>query len=458
MITRPFRKNPSNSSQNAIRVNADQLAPTTCNGPWSERDAMNDMILSKIDAARTALAEASEIKDIKKIADVAEAARIYAKRQKLSEESIGFANALKFDALAKLGEALLSMEKSTGNAGTGNNQHKKERQSPNGTAAPAPTLADVGVSKKESSKAQTVATVKREAPEVFQEMKSGTKTVSQAKQAVQGARKEAGMREKAAEVDDDAPDPSWEIRNGDCVELLKGIGYGTAHLVFADPPYNIGIDYGEGEKADKLDDDAYLAWCEQWIAACVARLSHRGSFWLLIGDEYAAQLAMILQGAGLHRRAWIKWYETFGVNNANNFNRCSRHLLYCVKDPKKFVFNTEAVNRPSDRQAKYNDARANPNGKIWDDVWQIPRLVGNAEERMPGFPTQLPLALLLPILGCSSNPGDLVLDPFCGSGTTGAAAIQLGRRFIGLEKSTKFAELAGLRLACAAKEKMKSAS
>jgi site-specific DNA-methyltransferase (adenine-specific) len=124
-----------------------------------------------------------------------------------------------------------------------------------------------------------------------------------------------------------------------------------------------------------------------------------------------------------------------------------------VKDRKRFVFNPDAVNRPSDRQEKHHDRRANPGGKVWDDVWGIKppihRLVGNAEERIPDFPTQLPLDLLLPIIGCSSEPGDLVLDPFNGSGTTGAAAIQLGRRYLGIEKSPKFASLARLRLKAA---------
>jgi site-specific DNA-methyltransferase (adenine-specific) len=119
-------------------------------------------------------------------------------------------------------------------------------------------------------------------------------------------------------------------------------------------------------------------------------------------------------------------------------------------DARRFVFNRDAVTRPSDRQAKYADKRANPRGKLWDDVWginpPIPRLTGTCNERIPGFPTQLPLRLLEPIVLCASEPGDLVVDPFCGSGTTGVAAIENKRRFIGIEKSDKFARLARLRL------------
>src|SRR5262249_42085709 len=96
------------------------------------------------------------------------------------------------------------------------------------------------------------------------------------------------------------------------------------------------------------------------------------------------------------------------------------------------------------RQTTYLDKRANPAGKNWDDVWgvtrkdgsgAIPRVCGTHKERIPGFPTQLPLALLRPIIGCASNPGDLVIDPFCGSATTAVAAVELGRSFIGIESS-----------------------
>jgi site-specific DNA-methyltransferase (adenine-specific) len=96
---------------------------------------------------------------------------------------------------------------------------------------------------------------------------------------------------------------------------------------------------------------------------------------------------------------------------------------------------------------KYRDQRANPLGKILDDVWlDIPRLAGTHRERIPGFPTQLPVKLLHRIVGCASEPGDLVIDPFCGSGTTGVACQELHRRFCGIEASEEYAERARTRL------------
>lgn len=303
----------------------------------------------------------------------------------------------------------------------------------------------VGVNSRYVSDAKKI---KEESPKTFDRIKSGELKVTQAKQEVKRETKRKELAAKAEELKQ-APKPEddslWTIVLGDCCVELPTIK--NARLVFADPPYNIGIDYGDGKKADKLPDDEYLGWCDDWLTAAADSLTEDGSLWLLVPDEYAEEFAQMLNGIGLHRRAWIKWYETFGVNCANNFNRTSRHLFYYVVDPKHFVFHADAVTRPSDRQAKYNDKRAVGDGKIWDDVWQIPRLTGNSAERLPDFPTQLPLALLKPIIGCASDPGDLVVDPVCGSGTTGVAAKMLGRRFTGIEKGEKFWEMATVRLA-----------
>jgi site-specific DNA-methyltransferase (adenine-specific) len=122
-----------------------------------------------------------------------------------------------------------------------------------------------------------------------------------------------------------------------------------------------------------------------------------------------------------------------------------------VRDRKRFVFHADAVRRPSDRQTKYRDRRANPAGKVWDDVWginpPIPRVAGTHAERIEDFPTQLPLELLRRVVGCASDPGDLVVDPFNGSGTTGAACVELGRRYVGVEQSERYADRARRRLA-----------
>jgi site-specific DNA-methyltransferase (adenine-specific) len=327
-------------------------------------------------------------------------------------------------------------------------------------------------------KVQQAQKVKKASPKLYEQVASGKMTLAQAARQVANEAKRKELRRKAAAAEKKHREMElagilpWEIRHGDCLEHLAALEPESVPLIFADPPYNIGVDYGEGAKADSLTEEDYLHWCARWIELCYRALAPHGSFWLLINHENAAKLEILLTGTfqykgemsrmfdgapgtflsilsrmvPSHIRSWPTWYETFGVNCANNFKRCSRRLLYCVKDPDHFTFNADAVRRPSDRQEKYNDRRADPQGKIMDDVWQIPRLTGTATERLPGFPTQLPLELLRYIVGCSSNPGDLVLDPFCGSAPTGAVCIHLGRRFIGIEKSKHYVDLATLTL------------
>ena len=408
-----------------------------------------DAILARVEKARALLAEARDATDAKKVADLARAAEIYAKRQKLSEEAIASATAIKIEAMALMGEMLKTAEKNTGTAGAGRPKLGGSQKEPPKDAPP--TLADSGITKKESMHAQALAKVKESNPELYEKVRTGKASVAAAHVEARRQEKREELIEKAEEVEEsheeDAP-PAWAILRGE-VGLpqtpLRSLGE-FARLVFADPPYNIGFDYGEGHD-DSQPAGEYLAWCGEWMAECVRHLAGDGSMWVLINDEYAAEFNITLRRLGLTVRNWIIWYESFGVNCTDKFNRTKRHLFYCVRDPKNFVFNFDAVSRPSDRQAKYNDARANPAGKVLDDVWfDVPRLTGTAAERIPDFPTQLPLALLRRIVACCSEPGDLVLDPFCGSGTTGAAALELGRRFVGVERSSKFAELATLRL------------
>lgn len=258
--------------------------------------------------------------------------------------------------------------------------------------------------------------------------------------------------EEAAEGAESEPrERTWRIEQGDCLDLLEEIEDESVRLIFADPPYNIGIEYGD-HYDDSRPADEFDGWAQLWLAECFRKLTDDGSLWLLVNHEWARTLCFRAEDLGYHLRQWITWYESFGVNTTKMFNRCSRPLLWLVKDAGNFVFDewTDQIRRKSDRQEVYNDRRANAGGKLWDDVWginpPIPRVAGTHGERIDGFPTQLPLALLRPIVACASAPDDLVLDPFSGSGTTGVACIELGRRFIGMELSEEFADLSRARL------------
>ncbi len=254
----------------------------------------------------------------------------------------------------------------------------------------------------------------------------------------------------------------WDdIWTGDCVELLSKVPAGSVDLAFADPPFNIGYEYDKYHDSRSKDD--YLAFTDRWLAAVKRTLKPTGAMFVAIGDEFAAEHKVRLDGLGLHMRNWVVWHYTFGVNCAKKFSRSHAHILYYVADPKRFTFNGDAVRVKSARQTAYADRRANPLGKLPDDTWYlrpqetddhfeadsdtwaVSRVCGTFNERT-GHPCQMPEAVLERIIGVATNPGDVVLDPFAGSGTTLAVAKRMRRRFLGTELSPAYAEAVRERL------------
>jgi len=240
---------------------------------------------------------------------------------------------------------------------------------------------------------------------------------------------------------------------GDCIEVLGRVRRPFAGLIFADPPFNIGYKYDKYK--DKLKKENYIAWTKDWMTVCKKVLKPNGSFYIAIGDEYAANVKIIADELGLVLRNWIIWHYTFGQQSKNKFARSHTHIFYFVKDKKNFTFNDYAVRIPSDRQLLYNDKRANPAGKMPDDVWNgYSRVCGTFKERLGWHPCQMPENLLKRIIAVSSNLSDCVLDPFSGSGTTLAAAYQLGRNYVGIDISEKYVKNAEKRLAELSKKQL----
>lgn len=306
-------------------------------------------------------------------------------------------------------------------------------------------------------------------PKLFREVFVGEKPLAVAHREVKRREKSKVLEAKAQA----APPLSDDIQivTGDCLEGLPTLPGGKARLVFADPQYNIGIDYGKHARDDRRPDDAYLAECSKWLEEAKRLLTPDGSLFVVCDAAYLADFEVMLggdrpglarvagvvrstslphatiRGLELHRRNVIAWHETFGTYESGNFTKCWRPVLYYTASATNYVFHGDEVLIPSARQAVYGDKRADPAGKVPGNVWEFPRLVGTAAERVPSeFKTQLPVGLVERVIRACTDPGDLVIDPFVGSGTTPAAAAKLGRRFHGFEINPKRAEEARQRV------------
>lgn len=281
----------------------------------------------------------------------------------------------------------------------------------------------------------------------------------------------------------------WQVLEGDCLAQFPRLPAESVDLVIVDPPYDIGYEYPEFD--DTPDEPAYLAWLARVFAAVHRALKPDGTFWLIIGDERAAQAKLIAEQhpwldarrvplfPGFYTRSWVLWYYTFGVACTQNFARSHTHLFCFTKSRERFTFNAAAAGLrvPSARQLLYNDKRANPAGKLPDntwilspldlakaftpdeDTWCISRVCGTYRERCDrgtegerkGVP-QLPLALVDRLVLASSRPGELVLDCMCGTGTTGVSAVRLGRRFLGIDLGATCVKMSRERISEAAQQ------
>lgn len=244
---------------------------------------------------------------------------------------------------------------------------------------------------------------------------------------------------------------------GDCREVLPRIPEVRGHevdLVFADPPFNWSRAYDEWD--DKMPRNDYLDFTYDWLDLCVGALREHGAIWVNIPDDTCAEIVLHLKQRGLTMVNWCVWHYRFGQNTKSRFINSKVHALYFVRNPRNRRWNAEEVLEISDRASTYFDPRTMnkrdglPAGRrVPMDVWYGEywgRIQGNNKERRPGHDNQLPEVYLERVIRATSNPGDLVLDPFLGSGTTGVMARALGRGFIGTEFSAANAKRAFQRI------------
>lgn len=237
---------------------------------------------------------------------------------------------------------------------------------------------------------------------------------------------------------------------GDVLEVLDGaVEDKSVDLIFADPPYNIGKNF-HGRLDRWPSEEAYLEWSYRWIDRCLAKLKPSGSLYFMCSTQCQPYFDLYLREklTVLSRIVWS--YDSSGVQARRYYGSLYEPILFCVADPDNYIFNANdiKVEARTGSQRKLIDYRkAVPtvysSTKVPGNVWDIPRV----RYRMPEYeehPTQKPVALLERIIKASSNPGDLVLDPFSGTFTTGHVAKQLGRRFIGIEINEEYVKI-GLR-------------
>lgn len=266
-----------------------------------------------------------------------------------------------------------------------------------------------------------------------------------------------------------ASGPGWTLAQGDCRQLLAQLPAASVDLIFADPPYflsNGGFTCQSGRRAPvrKGAWDASRGLAEDhrfhvaWLAACQRVLKPEGTLWVSGTQHGIFSVGFALQSLGFKLLNTVTWYKPNASPNLScrYFTHSSELLLWAAPQPKgPRLLHT----------FQYADMRAEAGGKQMRDVWALPRpgeeelsddgegrvwtLTGpRPEEKAQGrHPTQKPLALLDRVVRASSVEGALVLDPFCGSGTTGVAAVKLNRRFLGLDTSREYLRLSAARLA-----------
>lgn len=221
---------------------------------------------------------------------------------------------------------------------------------------------------------------------------------------------------------------------GDCLEVLPTLP--KARMIFADPPDNTGVEYDGFE--DKWGSDAdYICWLGQvaFRAANHCDVSWLSYYWKW-DFPLKAELGWMFD---LQSSRGIKpyvWRFTFGQHQQKDCGSGFRPMLRFSKPGIKW--NTGDIRIPSDRQTKYNDKRADPRGRVPDDVWDFPRVCGSFKEKRKWHKNQHPEALIKRMVLMSTKPGDLVIDMFGGTFTTARVCEETGRDCISIEISDSY--------------------
>ena len=252
------------------------------------------------------------------------------------------------------------------------------------------------------------------------------------------------------------PAPSARVLVGDCVAAMAKMPAASVDLVFADPPYNLqlvgDLKRPDDSRVDAVDDDwdkfssfsAYDDFTRAWLTACRRVMKPHATLWVIGSYHNIFRVGAVLQDLGFWILNDIVWRKSNPMPNfrGRRFTNAHETLIWAARDAatRDYTFNYEALKAGNDDIQMRSD-------------WFLPLCTG--EERLKGrdgkklHPTQKPEALLARVILAASRPDETVLDPFCGTGTTGAAARRLRRQFIGIERDRDYAAAAEARIAAA---------
>lgn len=227
---------------------------------------------------------------------------------------------------------------------------------------------------------------------------------------------------------------------GDAIEELKKIPSKSVQLIATDPPYNLNKDYGNNQ--DKLEFEEYLEFSRQWLKEANRILTDDGTIYVFMGMRYISYIYQILeQELGLYFNSWITWFYTQGIGKTKGFSPRHDDILMFTKHPKKFVFNLDAIRVPQKFYRSVNNMRgANPG-----NVWEFSHMHYCNRNRKK-HPTQKPEGLFERMILASSNEGDMVVDPFVGSGTMLRVCQQTKRKGIGIDINPEYISMIEERL------------
>lgn len=226
--------------------------------------------------------------------------------------------------------------------------------------------------------------------------------------------------------------PGLDLFHGDCLDIMPKLG--QFDCVFMDPPDNIGLKYDGDTVGDNLSLEDY----EDWIEQVLCRLPDSPVHWLSFNAQWTLRMARLVSRSFPGRRVkpCVQTF-TFGQHRSTDFGNCHRPLWRISRPDAPFY--GDQIRVESWRQQN-GDPRANPAGRVPGDVFDFPRVTGNSKQRRKWHPTQLHEGLVERCILSCTKPGDRVLDPFAGTGTTGRVCQRIGRNCTLIEKSAAYYE------------------